>query len=217
MAAPLASNDASAAAEQGLLRSLPERRQREGMHAVSVRPKKPSSPGLPGASARPWPWPIGRSRGADVVVNYSSSEAPAKDLVKQIHPGPHGAQKAVAVKGDVAQEADCRKALVDAAMNDLGGLDIRRQQRRASPAPAMLHKMTGEQWDQVLGIHLKAVWMMSKAAQPIFKGPLQGPRTWDHQRDQRGRRGGHRGPGQLLGGQGRGDQPHQVHCPGNGQ
>ena len=108
-------------------------------------------------------------QGADVVVNYSSSEGPAKDLVKQMH---DMGRNAVAVKSDVAQEADCQ-ALVDAAMNDLGGLDII-VNNAGFTRPAMLHKMTGEQWDQVLGIHLKAVWMMSKAAQPIFKAQKGG-------------------------------------------
>ncbi|MBU1276245.1 MAG: 3-oxoacyl-ACP reductase FabG [Proteobacteria bacterium] len=103
-------------------------------------------------------------QGADVVVNYSSSEGPARELVKQIE---GMGRKAVAVKADVAQEADCQ-ALVDAATNDLGGLDII-VNNAGFTRPAMLHKMSGEQWDQVLGIHLKAVWMMSKAAQPVFK------------------------------------------------
>jgi 3-oxoacyl-[acyl-carrier protein] reductase len=108
-------------------------------------------------------------QGADMVVNYSSSEGPAKDLVKQMR---EMGRKAVAVKGDVAQEADCQ-ALVDAAMNDLGGLDII-VNNAGFTRPAMLHKMTVEQWDQVLNIHLKAVWMMSKAAQPIFKANKDG-------------------------------------------
>ncbi|MBU1742101.1 MAG: SDR family oxidoreductase, partial [Proteobacteria bacterium] len=35
--------------------------------------------------------------------------------------------------------------------------------------PAMLHKMTEDQWDAVLGIHLKSVWLCTKAAQPLMK------------------------------------------------
>ncbi|MBU1156576.1 MAG: 3-oxoacyl-ACP reductase FabG [Proteobacteria bacterium] len=108
-------------------------------------------------------------QGADMVVNYSSSEGPAKDLVKQMQ---DMGRQAVAVKGDVAREEDCQ-ALVNTAMNDLGGLDII-VNNAGFTRPAMLHKMTGEQWDQVLGIHLKAVWMMSKAAQPIFKAQKNG-------------------------------------------
>ncbi len=108
-------------------------------------------------------------QGADVVVNYSSSEGPAKALVAQMEAM---GRKAVAVKGDVAQEAHCQ-ALVDAATQDLGGLDII-VNNAGFTRPAMLHKMTEEQWDQVLGIHLKAVWMMSKAAQPVFKAAQTG-------------------------------------------
>jgi 3-oxoacyl-[acyl-carrier protein] reductase len=33
----------------------------------------------------------------------------------------------------------------------------------------MLHKMSVDQWDAVLGIHLKAAWLTVKAAQPWFK------------------------------------------------
>ncbi|MCB2225087.1 MAG: 3-oxoacyl-ACP reductase FabG [Desulfarculaceae bacterium] len=108
-------------------------------------------------------------QGADVVVNYTSSEGPAKDIVKQIE---EMGQKAVAVKADAASEADCQK-LVDAAKNDLGGLDIV-VNNAGFTRPAMLHKMTEEQWDQVLGIHLKAAWLMSKAAHPIFKEQSSG-------------------------------------------
>ncbi len=99
--------------------------------------------------------------GADVVVNYSSSEGPAQEVVKQIQ---DMGQKAVAVKADVAQAEGCQ-ALVDAAVNELGGLDIL-VNNAGFTRPAMLHKMSEDQWDAVLDIHLKAVWLMTKAAHP---------------------------------------------------
>ncbi len=102
--------------------------------------------------------------GADVVVNYTSSEGPARDVVKQIQ---DMGRQAVAVKADVAGEAGCQ-ALVDAAVNELGGLDIV-VNNAGFTRPAMLHKMDVDKWDQVLDIHLKAVWLMSKAAHPHFK------------------------------------------------
>ena len=107
--------------------------------------------------------------GADVVVNYTSSEGPAKDIVKQIE---EMGQKAVAVKADAASEADCQR-LVEAAVKDLGGLDIV-VNNAGFTRPAMLHKMNEEQWDAVLGIHLKAAWLMSKAAQPVMKEQASG-------------------------------------------
>jgi 3-oxoacyl-[acyl-carrier protein] reductase len=107
--------------------------------------------------------------GADVVVNYTSSEGPAMEVVQKIE---DMGQKAVAVKADVAQAEGC-KALVDASVNDLGGLDIV-VNNAGFTRPAMLHKMNDEQWNAVLDIHLKAVWLMSKAAHPIFKEQASG-------------------------------------------
>lgn len=102
--------------------------------------------------------------GADVVVNYTSSEGPAQEVVQALQ---EMGRKAVAVKADVAQAEGCQ-ALVDAALNELGGLDIV-VNNAGFTRPAMLHKMTEEQWDAVLGIHLKAVWLMTRAAYPTFR------------------------------------------------
>ena len=107
--------------------------------------------------------------GADVVVNYTSSEGPANDVVEQIKAM---GQNAVAVKADVAKPEDCQ-ALVDAAVNGLGGLDII-VNNAGFTRPAMLHKMDESQWDAVLGIHLKAVWLMTKAAHPHMKAQGSG-------------------------------------------
>ncbi len=102
--------------------------------------------------------------GADVVINYTSSQGPAQEVVKQLE---EMGRKAVAVKADVARAEGCQ-ALVDAALQELGGLDIV-VNNAGFTRPAMLHKMTEEQWDAVLDIHLKAVWLMTKAVHPHFK------------------------------------------------
>jgi 3-oxoacyl-[acyl-carrier protein] reductase len=99
--------------------------------------------------------------GADVVVNYTSSEGPAKDVVKKIQ---DMGQKAVAIKADVAQADGCQK-LVDAAVNEFGGLDIV-VNNAGFTRPGMLHKLDEDKWNAVLDIHLKAVWLMTKAAHP---------------------------------------------------
>ncbi len=107
--------------------------------------------------------------GADVVVNYSSSEGPALEVVKAIQ---GMGSRAVAVKADVAEAAGCQ-ALVDAAKSEFGGLDIV-VNNAGFTRPAMLHKMDEAQWDAVLGIHLKAVWLMSKAAHPHLSAHTHG-------------------------------------------
>ena len=107
--------------------------------------------------------------GADVAVNYSSSRVPAEELVSEIE---QLGRRAIAVKADVAQEAEA-EMIVNRAIADLGRLDIV-VNNAGFTRPAMLHKMTVEQWDAVLGIHLKAAWLTIKAAQPQFKKQNKG-------------------------------------------
>jgi len=102
--------------------------------------------------------------GARVVINYSSSAGAAEEAVAAIEAA---GSEAVAVKADVANEAEAN-ALIQAAMDNFGGLDIL-VNNAGFTRPAMLHKMSVEQWDAVLDIHLKSVWLCSKAAHPLMK------------------------------------------------
>ncbi|RJX31883.1 MAG: 3-oxoacyl-ACP reductase FabG [Desulfarculus sp.] len=108
-------------------------------------------------------------QGADVVVNYSASQGPAQALVEQIQ---GLGRQAVAIKADVAQAQGCQ-ALVEAAVRELGGLDIV-VNNAGFTRPAMLHKMGEDQWQAVLDIHLKAVWLMAKAAHPVLSAQNSG-------------------------------------------
>lgn len=58
--------------------------------------------------------------GANIVVNYSKSEAEANQTAQAVREaGGH----ALVVQGDVASDQDCRK-IADAAMTEWGGIDI---------------------------------------------------------------------------------------------
>jgi len=97
--------------------------------------------------------------GAKVIVNYTSNEKAANEVaeaIKQI-----GSQ-AIVVRGDVAkrEEAD---SLVQAAIDEFGRLDIL-VNNAGFTRPAMMLKMTEEQWDEVLDIHLKGAFLCSQAA-----------------------------------------------------
>ena len=107
--------------------------------------------------------------GADVAVNYSSSQGPAEELVSRIE---QTGRRAIAVKADVAREEEA-EMIVNRAVEELGRLDIV-VNNAGFTRPAMLHKMTVDQWDAVLGIHLKAAWLTVKAAQPHFKAQNKG-------------------------------------------
>ncbi len=97
--------------------------------------------------------------GANVVVNYTSSEKAALEAVDAIK-GMGG--DAIAVKADVAVKADA-EALIQSAVDKFGRLDIL-VNNAGFTRPALMLKMTEEQWDQVLDIHLKGAFLCSQAA-----------------------------------------------------
>jgi len=97
--------------------------------------------------------------GAKVVVNYTSNEKAAKDVVKAIE---SMGSEAIFVRADVAQKADAA-ALVKAGIDAYGRLDIL-VNNAGFGRPAMMLKMEEEQWDQVVDIHLKGAFLCSQMA-----------------------------------------------------
>lgn len=97
--------------------------------------------------------------GANVVVNYTSSENAANEAVETIK---GMGSKAIAVKADVAAKSDVEH-LIGTAIETFGGLDIL-VNNAGFTRPAMMLKMTEDQWDQVIGIHLKGAFLCAQAA-----------------------------------------------------
>jgi 3-oxoacyl-[acyl-carrier protein] reductase len=97
--------------------------------------------------------------GANIVVNYTSNESAADEVVSVIV---SMGRSAVAVKADVANKADV-EALVEAAIQNFGGIDVL-VNNAGFTRPAMMVKMSEEQWDQVVDIHLKGAFLCSQAA-----------------------------------------------------
>ncbi len=108
-------------------------------------------------------------QGANVLVNYTSNEKAAKEAVEAIEA--MGA-KAVAVKADVAQKSDAEN-LVKTAVDTFGGLNIL-VNNAGFTRPALMIKMTEEQWDQVVDIHLKGAFLCSQAAANHMKEQKSG-------------------------------------------
>lgn len=107
--------------------------------------------------------------GARVVVNYLDSSEPAQTVATAIEQA--GGQARLA-RADVRRPEDCQ-TLVQTAVDAFGGLDIL-VNNAGFVRPAMLHKMSEEQWDQVLEVHLKGAWAMTKAAFPHLAAHTQG-------------------------------------------
>ena len=97
--------------------------------------------------------------GAKVVVNYTSNEKAAIEVVETIEK--IGSQ-AIAVKADVAKKADAER-LVQAGIDEFGGLDIL-VNNAGFGRPAMMLKMEEDQWDSVVDIHLKGAFLCAQAA-----------------------------------------------------
>lgn len=97
--------------------------------------------------------------GADVVVNYSSSKEAGEETVAAIK---EMGGRAILFKADVAKGAEV-ESMVQAAIDEFGRLDIL-VNNAGFTRPSMMFKMTEEQWNQVVDIHLKGAFLCSQAA-----------------------------------------------------
>lgn len=97
--------------------------------------------------------------GAKVVVNYTSNEKAAKEVLEAIDKMD---SQAIAVKADVAKKTEAER-LVQAGIDQFGGIDIL-VNNAGFGRPAMMLKMEEEQWDQVIDIHLKGAFLCAQAA-----------------------------------------------------
>jgi 3-oxoacyl-[acyl-carrier protein] reductase len=104
--------------------------------------------------------------GLAVVVNYSSSAAPAEALVAKIK-GAGGA--AIAVKADISKLNDVR-ALFDAAETAFGGVDVLVNNAGIMKL-APLAQTTDEVWDQTIAINLTGTfYALREAARRLREG-----------------------------------------------
>ena len=100
--------------------------------------------------------------GARVVVNDLDGD-PAQDTVDTIVAA--GGQ-AVACIGSVT-DADFGERFVCTAVDSFGGLDIV-VNNAGYTWDAIIQKMTDDQWDAILDVHLKAPFRILRAAQPVI-------------------------------------------------
>ncbi|AFP38624.1 3-oxoacyl-ACP synthase [Mycolicibacterium smegmatis] len=107
------------------------------------------------------------SEGARVVLGDLNSEA-TEAAVEELG----GSEVAAAVRCDVTSSADV-DALVQAAVERFGGLDIM-VNNAGITRDATLRKMTEEQFDQVIAVHLKGTWNGTKAAAAIMRENKRG-------------------------------------------
>jgi 3-oxoacyl-[acyl-carrier protein] reductase len=107
------------------------------------------------------------AEGARIVlgdVNLEATEAAAKQL--------GGDDVAVAVRCDVTK-ADDVDALIKTAIERFGGLDIM-VNNAGITRDATMRKMTEEQFDQVINVHLKGTWNGTRLAAAVMREQKHG-------------------------------------------
>jgi NAD(P)-dependent dehydrogenase (short-subunit alcohol dehydrogenase family) len=104
--------------------------------------------------------------GADVAINYFPSEEPdAQEVVAIIKAA---GRKAVAIPGDLREEAFCVR-LVDEAVQGLGGLDILVSNAGRQQARASILELSSEDFDATMKTNIYAPFWIIKAALPHLK------------------------------------------------
>lgn len=96
--------------------------------------------------------------GANVVVNYSGSEAKAKEVVDEIL---KIGQKAIAVQANVADN-DSVQNLMKTALEEFGSIDIL-VNNAGITRDNLLMRMKEDEWDDVINTNLKGVFLCTKA------------------------------------------------------
>jgi NAD(P)-dependent dehydrogenase (short-subunit alcohol dehydrogenase family) len=101
--------------------------------------------------------------GADVAISYlPSEETDAKEVIRLVE---ETGQKAVALPGDIINEAFCMR-LIEEACQTLGGLDILVNVAGKQTAVEDIADLTTEQFDATFRTNVYALFWLCKAALP---------------------------------------------------
>ena len=106
--------------------------------------------------------------GADVAVNYRERAESAKAICGKIS---EAGRKAIAVQADVSVVADVKRMVAEAEAH-IGGIDIL-VNNAAVAHPRKLQEITEAEWDEVLAVNLKSVFLVTQA---VIGGMLE--RKW---------------------------------------
>jgi 3-oxoacyl-[acyl-carrier protein] reductase len=109
------------------------------------------------------------AEGANVIINYTSNRDAANEVVDIIT---GMGRRAVAVKADVARKDEV-EFLFGKALDAFGKIDVL-VNNAGFTRPALMLKMTEEQWDQVVDIHMKGAFLCAQAAGKHMKEQQSG-------------------------------------------
>jgi len=128
--------------------------------------------------------------GANVAIHYFSSSDTANTLVDYAK---SKGQKAIAISGDLTQEADAN-AMVVQTVESLGSLDILINNAGSLVARRLLEDMDADFWHKVMDINLTSMMFVTRAASPYLEKSENSSIV--NLASLAGRKGGH--PGSLV-------------------
>ena len=99
--------------------------------------------------------------GADVAVNFNRREAEAQAVCREVEAA---GRRALAVKADVSKAAEVAR-LVEMVEQALGGIDILVNNAGIS-RPQPLSEITEQDWDDILIVNLKSMFLVTQAVLP---------------------------------------------------
>ena len=107
--------------------------------------------------------------GADVIINYSRSKDAATEAVKEIE---KLGRRALAVQASVAERSQVEQ-LIGSAVEKFGRLDVLVNNAGGFPIKPFA-AVTDEEWDEVMRLDLKSVFLCSQAALASMRGQRSG-------------------------------------------
>ncbi|MDP8922363.1 MAG: SDR family oxidoreductase [Chloroflexota bacterium] len=103
--------------------------------------------------------------GADVLISYLNEEPDAQETVRVVH---EAGRRAVAVPGDIGDEAHCRR-LVERAVDEFGHLDILVNNAAFQMTHQGIGEISSEEFDRTFRTNVYAMFHLCKAALPLLR------------------------------------------------
>ncbi len=103
--------------------------------------------------------------GADVLISYLNEDEDAEYTAKYVE---ETGKKAVLVKGDISEEAHCKK-IIEQAVDAFGQIDILVNNAAFQMARETLEEVPSEEWDYTFKTNIHAMFYLCKAAKPHMK------------------------------------------------
>ena len=105
--------------------------------------------------------------GVNVAVNYSRSEAEAVETAEELT---KAGVEAMPIRADVSSSADVA-AMIEQTERQLGRVDILVNNAGYTQFVPMndLDGMPEDEWDKIMDINVKGIWLCSKAAAPAMR------------------------------------------------